>query len=307
MTDLYPSRHLSLPAIAKRHDPVLHATELADAPISTDQMRQYETDGVLVLENVLSAEEVAALKAETSRLRETPNALQDGTVISEPGRDGESAVRSVFAVHQQSAALGRLAADERLAGLARFLLNDDVYIHQSRINYKPAFRGKEFYWHSDFETWHTEDGMPRMRALSMSVMLNDNHPQAGPTMFVPGSQNEYVQCVGQTPDNHYKDSLRKQEYGVPDDDSLCRLVEEGGIIAPTPSAGSVVVFDCNTMHGSNGNITPLERVNAFFVFNAWSNRLVEPFGGTQPRPEFIAHRQVEAPLRRKPDQQQHAA
>ncbi len=298
MKDFYPSRHRSEPAIAERRDSVVHARNLADAPISVEHVRRYEKDGVLVLENVLRPDEVGALKTEADRLRGATSDLADGTVIAEPGTSGEDAVRSVFAVHAQSAALGALAADERLAGLARFLLDDDVYIHQSRVNYKPAFRGKEFYWHSDFETWHTEDGMPRMRALSMSVMLTDNHPQSGPTMFVPGSQNSYVQCVGETPDNHYKASLKKQEYGVPDPGSLSRLVDEGGIIAPTPPAGSIVVFDCNTMHGSNGNITPHERVNAFFVFNAWSNRLVEPFGDTKPRPDFIAHRNVDAPLPR---------
>jgi len=56
------------------------------------------------------------------------------------------------------------------------------------------------------------------------------------------------------------------------------------------------VFDCNTMHGSNGNITPYGRSNAFIVFNAWSNRLVAPFGDTKPRPEFIAHREVDGPI-----------
>ena len=308
MTDLYPSRCAAEPGLLARRDPVVHATDLQDTPIAVELIRQYERDGFLVLENVFNAQEVAALKAAADRLRAAPGDLTEGTLITEPGATGEGAVRSVFAVHQQSDKFHELAAGERLAGLARYLLADDVYIHQSRLNYKPAFRGKEFYWHSDFETWHVEDGMPRMRAVSMSVLLTDNHPQAGPTMFVPGSQNTYVQCVGQTPDNHYKSSLKKQEYGVPDHDSLRKLVESGsGIEAPAPSAGSVVLFDCNTMHGSNGNITPFERVNAFFVFNAWSNRLVQPFGATQPRPEFIAHRQVDAPLPADTSQKKHAA
>ena len=43
-------------------------------------------------------------------------------------------------------------------------------------------------------------------------------------------------------------------------------------------AGTVVVFDCNTMHGSNGNITPMPRANAFLVYNALSNALQEPYG-----------------------------
>ena len=296
MEDLYPSRHRPEPGRLERTDPVVWASDLQNPPIALDLIRQYERDGFLVLENVFDGNEVAALKAGADQLRANPGDLTDGTLIAEPGTSGQEAVRSVFAIHQQSETFGALAASERLAGLARYLLADDVYIHQSRLNYKPAFRGKEFYWHSDFETWHVEDGMPRMRAVSMSVLLTDNHPQAGPTMFVPGSQNDYIQCVGKTPDNHYKSSLRKQEYGVPDPEGLAKMVDRAGIVAPAPTAGSVVLFDCNTMHGSNGNITPFERVNAFFVFNAWSNRLVEPFGQIQPRPEFIAHRQTDTPL-----------
>ena len=84
---------------------------------------------------------------------------------------------------------------------------------------------------------------------------------------------------------------------MPDGDSLSRLAEKGGIVGPAPKAGSVVLFDCNTMHGSNSNITPYERINAFFVFNAWSNRLKAPFGAPRPRPEFIAHRDVSQPIR----------
>lgn len=52
----------------------------------------------------------------------------------------------------------------RLLNVARQILGSEVYIHQFRANMKPGFLGKEFYWHSDFETWHVEDGMPSMRA-----------------------------------------------------------------------------------------------------------------------------------------------
>lgn len=306
MEDHYPSRNRSQPAVSQRFDPVVHTASRSSELISPAEIDRYERDGVLVIENVLSAREVAQLKAEGDALRSRAHEFDPETVIGEPGGAGE-AVRSVFALHQQSEAFLDLARDERLAGIARFLLDDEVYIHQSRLNYKPPFRGKEFYWHSDFETWHVEDGMPRMRALSMSVMLTDNHSQAGPTMFVPGSQNRFIQCIGETPDENYKTSLRKQETGVPDEENLSHLVDEGGIIAPAPPAGSVVIFECNTMHGSNGNITPLERANAFFVFNAWSNRLVAPFGGTAPRPEFVAHRRPEGPLKRLAKRSQEAA
>ena len=189
------------------------------------------------------------------------------------------------------------AADARLAAIARFLLDDDVYLHQTRMNYKPGFQGKEFYWHSDFETWHVEDGMPRMRALSMTVLLTENTPHNGPLMLMPGSHRHFIACVGETPDEHYKQSLRKQEYGVPDHESLAFLATEGGIEAPVGPPGTVIVFDCNTMHGSASNITPFPRSNAFMVYNAVSNALEAPFGPATPRPEFIATRRSFAALR----------
>ncbi|HAW29150.1 MAG TPA: ectoine hydroxylase, partial [Planctomycetaceae bacterium] len=50
-------------------------------------------------------------------------------------------------------------------------------------------------------------------------------------------------------------------------------------------------FDCNTMHGSNGNITPYPRSNLFFVYNSIWNQLANPFCNQKPRPEFIASRE----------------
>ncbi len=288
MKDMYPSRRAGEPELLPRRDPVAYRPWEADAPLTSEQVAQFDRDGYLVLENVFEAAELDALQDETRRLLADPSSLDQNTVITERGSDD---VRSIFAIHEQSKLMARLAADERLAGVASFLLDDEVYLHQSRLNYKPGFNGKEFYWHSDFETWHTEDGMPRMRALSMSVLLAENTPNNGPLMVIPGSHRTYVTCVGQTPENHYQMSLKKQEYGVPDELSLAVLAHKHGIVAPTGKPGTVIVFDCNTMHGSNGNITPFPRANAFLVYNAASNRLTEPFGAEKPRPRFVAERE----------------
>jgi ectoine hydroxylase len=290
MHDIYPSRRAAEPEMVPRQDPVVHGEWQPGAPLSREQAEQFERNGYLVLENVFDPAELDALQGETGRLLADPASLDTETVISEPG---SKEVRSIFAIHEQSRLMARLAADERLAGVASFLLDDQVYLHQTRLNYKPGFKGKEFYWHSDFETWHTEDGMPRMRALSMSVLLAENTPHNGPLMVMPGSHKTYVTCVGETPDDHYRMSLRKQEYGVPDELSLAELAHKHGIDAPTGKPGTVILFDCNTMHGSNGNITPFPRANAFLVYNAVSNRLVEPFGADKPRPHFIAERRCE--------------
>jgi ectoine hydroxylase len=52
----------------------------------------------------------------------------------------------------------------------------------------------------------------------------------------------------------------------------------------------MTVFDSNLLHASAGNISPIPRANIFVVFNSVDNRLEAPFGGTSPRPEFLAAR-----------------
>ncbi|HWK53476.1 MAG TPA: ectoine hydroxylase, partial [Hyphomicrobiales bacterium] len=257
--DRYPSRDTPQPRMLPREDPVVYGTWTPEAPLGMEQTEDFARDGYLVLEQMFSPAEVALLQQEAAGLLANPLALQRETLITEPD---SLEVRSIFAVHEQSRLMARLAADARLAGVAQFLLESEVYLHQSRLNYKPGFKGREFYWHSDFETWHTEDGMPRMRALSMSVLLAENTPHNGPLMLIPGSHRTFLSCVGATPADHYKQSLKQQEYGVPDQASLSELVARHGIVAPTGAPGTVILFDCNTMHGSNGNITPAPRSNA---------------------------------------------
>ena len=293
MTDLYPSRRTAKASLQLRQDPVVYQKWTGDAPLSRTQKGFYEENGYLVIEDLFSAEEIALLQQTAMQLVKAPAGIDPETIITERG---SREVRSIFAIHEQNKLIARLAADQRLAGAARFLLGDEVYVHQSRLNYKPGFEGKEFYWHSDFETWHVEDGMPRMRALSVSVLLAENNANNGPLMLMPGSHRSYVTCVGETPEEHYKASLKKQEYGVPDHDSLNRLAAAHGVEAATGKAGTVILFDCNTMHGSNGNITPFPRANLFVVYNACANALIEPFGPKTPRPWFIASRDF-APLR----------
>ena len=192
-------------------------------------------------------------------------------------------------MHQLSERLGALASDERVAGAAQQIIGDDPYVHQSRINYKPGFAGKGFNWHSDFETWHAEDGMPNMHAVSASLILTDNHEFNGPLMLIPGSHMEFVPCLGETPEDNHKRSLKAQEVGVPSPEALTHLVDKYGIDAPKGKAGGLLLFDCNTLHASNANLSPDPRSNVFFVFNRPDNRCVAPFAAPKQRPSFLAH------------------
>ncbi|WP_071796806.1 ectoine hydroxylase [Natronohydrobacter thiooxidans] len=291
--DNYPTRLKDAERVTPRADPVLWRDWSDTAPISQAQARDYDSNGYLICNDLFSKGEIDRLIEVSADLRANGQHIRTEDVVTEPGSD---AVRTIFRLDEHSPLFARLAADTRLIDVARFLLDDEVYLHQSRLNYKPGFIGKEFYWHSDFETWHAEDGLPRMRAVSASILLTDNSALNGPLLLIPGSHRHFIACQGETPDANHKTSLKQQKVGVPSEAVLERLTKEAGLEAATGPAGTVVFFECNTLHASNSNVTPFPRSNAFFVYNAMSNQPVAPFAARAPRPAFLASRGAPQPI-----------
>jgi len=288
-TDRYLTRASAPAQWIDRSDPVIHHPLGLDAPgpLSAPELRRYTRDGYVVLPAVFSTEECQLLVAEVDRFGAAA-AADDSTVIHEP--DGE-AVRSLFALHRRDGLLSAFCHDPRLVRRAEQVLYSKSWIHQSRVNRKAAFDGREFGWHSDFETWHAEDGLSDMRALSIMVALTDNLAANGPLLVIPGSHRTFVPCPGATPDQNWRSSLRRQEYGVPDRGAITRLAADGGVEAVVARAGSVVLFDCNLLHASAGNLTPVPRTNVFVVYASGENQLVTPFAGSAPRPWFLCDRE----------------
>jgi ectoine hydroxylase len=287
VADAYPTRLAQAPAslTQPRQDGVVKGRTLP-GPLSQAQLDEFERNGYQFIPNLIVGEELEALRQEMNALLSNDAYRDKAFSITEPE---SHEIRSLFAVHQLSERLGALASDERVAGAARQIIGDDPYVHQSRINYKPGFAGKGFNWHSDFETWHAEDGMPNMHAVSASLILTDNHEFNGPLMLIPGSHMEFVPCLGETPEDNHKHSLKAQEVGVPSPEALTHLVDKYGIEAPKGKAGGLLLFDCNTLHASNANLSPDPRSNVFFVFNRPDNRCVAPFAAPKQRPSFLAH------------------
>ncbi|WP_327694019.1 ectoine hydroxylase [Streptomyces sp. NBC_00459] len=286
LTDLYPTRG-SAEVSVPRQDPVLWGAPDTPGPFTAADLMAYERDGFRALDRLLEDDEVALYRAELERLVTDPAVRADERSIIEPK---SKEIRSVFEVHRISEIFAQLVRDERVVGRARQLLGSDVYVHQSRINVKPGFGAGGFYWHSDFETWHAEDGLPNMRTVSVSIALTENLDTNGGLMIMPGSHRTFLGCAGATPDDNYKKSLQMQDAGTPSDEALTSLADEHGIRLFTGGAGSATWFDCNCMHGSGDNITPYPRSNVFIVFNSVENQAVEPFAAPVRRPEFIGAR-----------------
>ncbi|WP_399921757.1 ectoine hydroxylase [Streptomyces kanamyceticus] len=286
--DLYPTRVEAASVPFARHHPVVW-DGASPGPLSTDEVAAYDGDGFLAFGALIDPVEARECHEEIQRMAADSVLRSSGRVVVEPDSDE---IRSVFEVHRLSDVFRRVVQSGRLADRARQVLGSDVYIHQSRVNYKAAFDGSKFGWHSDFETWHSEDGMPAPRALSFSVALTDNLPYNGPLMIIPGSQRTFVPSVGRTPPGYHKLSLlgKNLPAGPADRTAVTALALRHGIRQFTGPAGSAVMFDCNCLHASGGNVSPFPRTNLFVVYNSVDNPLTTPYAASEARPRYLADR-----------------
>lgn len=272
VVDRYPTRIDGDPELIDRTDPSVWDFTGA-GPIDRATIAAHHAKGFSVHHDLFSAAEVAACRDELARLAADPGIAGDER--AQLAEDGE--VRAIYEVHAVSELVAELVRDPRVLDRARQILGSDVYVHQSRVEYLPGLLGKGTYWHSPFETWHAEDGMPSPRAVSVSIPLSGQQELTGELMAMPGSHRIFV------PTAH-------GSRGVPGREHLRSLGAAYGIERYTDAEGSVLVFDANLMQGSADNITPFPRTNIHVVFSSVENHLCAPFAGGEPRPAFIANR-----------------
>jgi ectoine hydroxylase len=239
--------------------------------LTREQLDQFHTEGWLLLPELFTPEEVDLLRREAEAIyaQERP----------EVWREKSGAPRTAFAAHTYNEAFRLLGAHPRMIEPVEQVFGEKVYMHQYKINAKSAFTGAVWQWHQDYGTWKRDDGMPEPRAMNISVFLDEVMHINGPLMLVPRSQH-----AGDLAASHDRETTSYPLWTL-DEDTVTRLVRQGGIVAPIGKPGSMLMFHGNLVHGSAGNITPYPRKIVYLTLNAVSNYIRTP-----TRPDFIAHR-----------------
>ncbi|MEQ9642686.1 MAG: phytanoyl-CoA dioxygenase family protein [Alphaproteobacteria bacterium] len=249
--------------------------------LSQDQIGQFEREGYLFLPECFSADEAQVLRG----------AARDVFALDreEVWRETSGVARTAFAAHTYNEAFARLGRHPRLVEPVRQLLDGDVYMHQYKVNAKAAFDGDVWQWHQDFGTWHRDDEMLEPRAMNIAVFVDDVTVANGPLMFIPGSHRAGVFEAG-----HDLESTSYPLWTL-DRETITRLAEEGGIVAPLGPAGSVLMFHANLVHASPANISPWHRTICYLSLCEVSNH-IRRF----KRAAWIAHRDF-TPIEALPD------
>jgi ectoine hydroxylase len=239
--------------------------------LSPEQLKDFDELGYLVMPGCFSEEEVAVLRSEAEAIYSTDR--------QEVWREKSGAPRTAFAAHTYNEAFGILGRHPRLIRPLEQFFGEPVYMHQFKINAKAAFDGELWQWHQDYGTWKRDDGMPEPRAMNISVFLDEVMPVNGPLMFIPRSHRRGTLEAG-----HDKATTSYPLWTL-DKETVTRLVEEGGIVAPTGKPGTVLMFHGNLAHASPPNMTPYPRKIVYLTLCAVSNHITR-----FTRPEWIAHR-----------------
>ena len=116
------------------------------------QLAEFHDKGYLFLPGLFSKEEAQVLKDAARNIYASDR--------EEVWREKSGVPRIAFAAHEYDDAHGRLGAHPRLIEPIMQILEEEVYMHQYKVNAKAAFDGEVWQWHQDYGTWKRDDDMP---------------------------------------------------------------------------------------------------------------------------------------------------
>jgi len=240
----------------------------ASTPLDVSDLETFLHDGLLVHRWRLRDQYVRLL------LDQLPILARRGDTVAFE-EDGQTR-RALHGGFQENVVFDRLTRLDTVLGPVEQILQDRAYVYQFKVNLKAAFNGDLWPWHQDYSFWAKEDEMPAPRALTVAIFLDDVTEFNGPVYFIPGSHR--TGCHDQD-EAHPRDGgdatwLRhvaaSLSYQTKKSD-VASLAALRGIVAPKGPPGTILFFDCNIVHASPANISPMDRRIVFITYNSIAN------------------------------------
>lgn len=246
----------------------------------------FHENGYLLIEDLLLPHEILLItnELETLMSEDSPRVIRE--------TNGE--IRSVYGVHQVNTLFERMCRLQKILAPVKQIMNSDIYIHQTKVNVKRAFKGEWWEWHQDFPYWYLYDGMPLPRILSVMIFLDDVTSYNGPLYVIPGSHKEGMadfehkeDLAEERNENSYLTSLSANLELTISKETIRKWYKDKGLFEATGRAGSALFFHGNVFHASNCNLSPFDRKVLIITYNSTDNTLKEI---AQLRPDFLSNR-----------------
>lgn len=281
--DLYPSRLGDMPSLLRRHDPVAYRLS-SRGPLTLQQLAHYERYGYLCLQSVFTGSELAHL-AHAARALHIHPSLQGRPEVLSPG---QRRISSIFKPHVFERTFEEVVGQTSVVRAVEQILGSPIYVHQARLDFGSHEAGDDFRWRADFEQWHVEDGLRRMRTVNMLLNLTADDVPCPALRVIAGSHLHFLSLPAPLSERAAEQSGIRLT--TPPDLLAC-LISEHGVHEPTARLGTVVIFDSNLLYAFGLNVSQGAWSRLCVGYNSIGNTLVRPFSGSLPRPDFMAERQ----------------
>jgi phytanoyl-CoA hydroxylase len=215
--------------------------------LSTQQIEQYRTDGMVVVPGVLDGPTRLRMKAVLADLVEASRAVTAHTDVYdlEPGHTAlEPRVRRIKKPHLVDSVFLEFAKSKILLDCIKDLIGPSGRLYGSKLNLKAPGFGSPVEWHQDWAFYpHTNDDI-----LAVGVMLDDTTVENGAMYVVPGTHK------GPTFNHHDAEGYF---CGAMDPDTCG--VDFSKAVACEGSAGSCSFHHVRLVHGSAQNLSKKPR------------------------------------------------
>ena len=215
------------------------------------QKAAYSRDGVLLVEDVVTPDELARMREITYRLIDRSRAVteSDERFDLDRGHSAEAPrLTRIKLPHKQDAVFDAILKRSGVTEVLTDLLGPDVTLLTSKLNCKAPGGGAAVEWHQDWAFYpHTNDDL-----LAVGLMLEDVDEANGPLMAIPGTHRGPV--LDHSANGVFAGAID------PDDP----LFEPEKAVVLTGRAGSMTVHHARMLHGSAPNVSDRPRLILFF-------------------------------------------
>lgn len=153
--------------------------------LTPDVLAAFDERGFVIQPRVFAFDEIAWVRDEARIValrRGQAGRAQDGDAWA-----GEAPAGTIYGAHLGEAGFRKLAGHPRIVQVARELLGEEVYVHQSRLVPRFGDGPADVAWRRDFSTWSQVDGLPARRAVTAAIVLAEAASQEPLLQVVSGS------------------------------------------------------------------------------------------------------------------------
>ena len=227
--------------------------------LTREQQDFYDQNGYLMVENVITKDQLNKLQAITYEFIEASRNIKENDEVYDLD-EGHSAcllyITRIKLPHKQNKYFDEILKNSGVTEVLRDLLGDNATLLTSKLNTKAPGGGMAVEWHQDWAFYpHTNDSL-----LAFGLMLEDVNLENGPLQVIPGSHKGPVL-------SHHHNGIFCGAID-PDDPDFQREK----IVTLTGQAGSMTVHHARTLHGSAPNQSDRPRLILFYEIakaDAW--------------------------------------